>query len=76
MALSLVFKIANFPCVCNTANTGKMVIKQIAKVERISHSRMALNFVEKIFYDTLYESKVRVNVEHVDFVLYAFSRCA
>ena len=46
-----------------------MVVGPITKVERVPHSRTALNFVWEVFDEELYEERVRVGVKHADFVL-------
>ena len=68
MALSLVLEIADLTGICNTVKSGEMVIKHIAKVERVPHSRTAFNIVWYVFDETLYEERVCVGVEHADFV--------
>ena len=68
MAFALVLEIAHFPGIGNTVKTGQMVVGHIAEVERIPHRRTNHDLVGNVFDEKLEKERVRVGVEHADFV--------
>lgn len=48
MALALVVELANFYGADNTVKTSNIIIKHIAKVERVLHNKTVFNFVGEV----------------------------